>query len=153
MKEHGKYRQKQGGGFEAITKYYALTHQYNPTAAPTDLGGDGELGDDDCDRVGVLGQLPGAGQLHHLFVGVSGVGQHGFGVSQALDQGLDLIEVGLLPEQLSLLEVAWQRQLGRPQEVEDIAETAETETGSVQTAELMILSNSELSIKSEQERR
>uniref|UniRef100_A0A8D2ZPZ7 Uncharacterized protein n=1 Tax=Scophthalmus maximus TaxID=52904 RepID=A0A8D2ZPZ7_SCOMX len=95
---------------------------------PTDLGGDGELSDDDSDGVGVLGQLPGAGQLHHLVVSVGGVGQRGFGVSQALDQGLDLIEVRLLPEQRRLLEVARQRQLGRPQEVEDVAGTAETET-------------------------
>ena len=107
---------------------------------PTDLGGDGELGDDDCDGVGVLGQLPGAGQLHHLLVGVSGVGQQGFGVSKALDQGLDLVEVSLLPEQLGLLEVAWQRKLWCPQEVEDVAETAERETGSVQTAELRAVS-------------
>lgn len=109
------------------------------TLVPTDLGGDGELGDDDCDGVGVLGQFPGAGQLHHLLVGVGGVRQMRFGVSQALDQGLDLIEVSLLPEQLGLLEVTGQRQLWRPQEVEDVAETAGTETGSDQTAELMIL--------------
>uniref|UniRef100_A0A146RXV4 Uncharacterized protein n=1 Tax=Fundulus heteroclitus TaxID=8078 RepID=A0A146RXV4_FUNHE len=87
-----------------------------------DLSGDGELCDDDCDGVGVLGELPGAGELHHLLVGVRGVWQQGFGVSQALDQGLDLVEVGLLPEQLRLLEVARQRELRRAQEVEDVAE-------------------------------
>lgn len=80
-------------------------------SVPTDLGGDGELVNDDSHRVGVLGQFPGAGQLHHLFVGVGGVGQQGFRVSQTLDQRLDLIEVGLFPEQLHLLEVTWQRQL------------------------------------------
>lgn len=89
--------------------YLHISTQTRPV--PTDLGGDGELGYDDCDRVGVLGQLPGAGQLDHLLVGVSGVGQKGFGVSQALNQGFDLIEVSLLPEQLSLLEVTWQCQL------------------------------------------
>ena len=113
---------------------------------PTDLGGDGELCYDNCNWVRVLWQLPGAGQLHHLLVVVRWVGQQGFGVSQALDQGLNLIEVSLLPEQLSLLEVARQRQLWRPQEVEDVADTAETETGSVQTAELMIQWKSELSL-------
>lgn len=90
----------------------------------TDLGSDGELGDDDCDGVGVLGELPGAGQLHHLLIGVSWVEQQRFGVSQALNQGLNLIEVGLLSEELGLLEVTRQRQLRCPQEVEDVAETA-----------------------------
>lgn len=104
-------------------------------SAHTNLGGDGELVDDDSHRVGVLGQLPGAGQLHHLFVGVGGVGQQGFGVSETLDQWLDLIEVSLFPEQLGLLEVTRQRQLWRPQEVEDVAEATEVETGLVQTAD------------------
>lgn len=109
-------------------------------SVPTNLGGDGELVDDDSHRVGVLGQFPGAGQLHHLFVGVSGVGQQGFGVPQTLDQRLDLIEVSLFPEQLGLLEVTRQRQLWRPQEVEDVAETTGVETESVQTADKSIKS-------------
>lgn len=74
-----------------------MTDQYSLTRpVPTDLGGDGELGDDDCNRIGVLGELPGAGQLNHLFVAVCGVGQMRLGVSQALDKGLNLIEVSLL---------------------------------------------------------
>lgn len=79
--------------FRLITEYSAMIYQHTPN-----LGGNGELGDDDSNRVGVLGQLPGAGQLHHLFVSVCGVGQQWFWVSQALDQGLNLIEVSLLPE-------------------------------------------------------
>lgn len=102
-----------------------IMHIYILHPVFTNLGGNGELGDDDCDWVGVLRQLPGAGQLHHLLIGVGGVGQRRFGVSKALYQGLDLIEVSLLPQQLSLLEVARQRELWRPQEVEDVAETAE----------------------------
>lgn len=55
---------------KVITVYSVMIYQYTPN-----LGGDGELGDDDSDRVGVFGQLPGAGQLHHLLISVGGVGQ------------------------------------------------------------------------------
>lgn len=61
--------------------------------------------------------------------------QQGFGVPQALYQGLNLIEVGLFPQQLGLFEVTRQRQLWRAQEVEDVAEITGTETGSVQAAD------------------
>lgn len=76
------------------------------------LGGDVELGDNHCGtRVGVLRQLPGAGKLQYILNGIGGIGQLGSGVSQALDQGLNLIKVSLLPEQPGLLEVARQCQL------------------------------------------
>jgi len=118
-------RQMYEPGMKCLNRDETIMHQGVPPYLSTHLGGDGELGDDDCHGVGVLGQLPGAGQLHHLLIGVGGVGQQGFGVSQTLKQGLNLIEIGLLPEKLRLLEVARQRQLRRTQEVQDVAETAE----------------------------
>lgn len=102
----------------------------------THLGCHGELSDDDCNRIGVLGQFPGAGQFNHLFIGISGVRQQGSGFSQTLDQGLNLIEISLLPEELCLLEVTWQCQLWRTQEVENVAEVKGTQMGSVLKAEV-----------------
>lgn len=74
-----------------------------------DLGGDGELRDDHGHRVGVLGKLAGAGQLHHLLKGIHRIQR--LGVIETLNQGLNLIEVCFLPEQVKLLEVQWQSEL------------------------------------------
>lgn len=87
-----------------------------------DLCGDGELRDDDGHWVGVFGQLPGAGQLHYLLVRVGGIRRWRFGVPKALDQGLNLVEVSLLPEQRRLFEITGKSEFRRAQKVQDVAE-------------------------------
>lgn len=87
-----------------------------------DLCGDGELRDDDGHWVGVFGQLPGAGQLHYLLVRVGGIRRRRFGVPKALDQGLNLVEVSLLPEQRRLFEITGKSEFRRAQKVQDVAE-------------------------------
>lgn len=71
-----------------------------------DFCGDSELRDDHSHRVGVLGQLAGAGQLHHLLEGIHRIQR--LGVIETLNERFDLIEVRLLPKQVKLLEVQWQ---------------------------------------------
>lgn len=70
-----------------------------------DLGGYGELGDYDSDWVGVLRELSGAGQLHHLLKRVQRMER--FCIIQAPNERLNLIEVGLFAQELVLLEVVW----------------------------------------------
>lgn len=74
-----------------------------------DFCGDSELCDDYSHRVGVLGKLPGAGQLHHLLKGIHGIQR--FGVIKTLNEWFYLIEVRFLPQQVELLEVQWQSEL------------------------------------------
>lgn len=91
------------------------------------LGGDGELRDDDSHRVGVLVELPGAAELQQLLMRAGRRGRpppqlrrRRPGVSQPLQQGLQLVEVRLLAQKLHLFEVARQRQFGRAEEVQDV---------------------------------
>ena len=59
------------------------------------LGGDGELCDYHSYRVGVFGEFPRAREFNNLLKDVRRV--EGLGVLKALDQRLDLVEVGLFP--------------------------------------------------------
>lgn len=82
--------------------------------------GDGQLRDNHRHRVGVFGQFPCTGELHHLLKYVGGVQR--LGVVQALDQRLDLIEVCLFSQEVRLREVHGEGELGRAQEVQDVPE-------------------------------
>lgn len=73
-----------------------------------DLGGDGQLGYDDSHGIGVFRKLPSTGQLYNFFKSIHRIQR--LRVIETLNQGLDLVEVGLFPKQIKLLEVQGERQ-------------------------------------------
>lgn len=71
-------------------------------------------------RVRIFGQFPCAREFDNFFKDVWRVQR--LRVIQALDQRLNLVEIGLFPQEFRFCKVQRERELGRPQEVEDVPE-------------------------------